>query len=69
MNSKQIKRLLAQGFLPMSVNYCFCLELTLLDEIITNFHDVLQRARNELRFLDLNCSSLKINESTMMAID
>jgi len=48
VNLKQIKILIANGFLPVSVDYRFCPELNILDGPMTDVCEALRWVRHEL---------------------
>ena len=68
VNSKHVKMLLANGFLPVSVDYRLCPEVTLLDGPMTDVRDALRWAREELPFIKLKRSGLKIDGGCVAAV-
>ena len=60
--------LLANGFLPVSVDYRLCPEVTLVEGPMTDVRDALRWAREELPFIDLKRSGLKIDGGCVAAI-
>jgi len=61
VNSKQVRVLLAKGLLPVSVDYRFCPETTLLEGPMADVCDAFRWVRHELPRLKLNCPGLKID--------
>lgn len=56
VHPRQVKILLAQGFLPVSVDYRFCPEINIVDGPMTDVCDALQWVRHTLPTLEgLNC--------------
>ena len=51
----------ARGFLPVSVDYRFCPETTLLEGPMTDVRDALRWVRQDLPRMSLNCPGLKVN--------
>lgn len=68
VSQKQVKMLLARGFLPVSVEYRLCPETTLLDGPMTDVRDALRWLRNDLPKLSLNCPGLKVDGERVVVI-
>ena len=61
VNPKQIKLMLDNGLLPVSVDYRFCPELNLIDGPMADVCDALRWARYQLPKMRLNCPGLQID--------
>ena len=67
VNPKQVKLLLDQGFLPVSIEYRFCPEINILEGPMTDACDALLWARHQLPHLKLNCPGLRV-DGTKVAV-
>lgn len=68
VNSKHIKMLLANGFLPVSVDYRLCPEVTLVEGPMTDVRDALRWVREELPSINLKRSGLQIDGGCVAAV-
>ena len=65
---KQTKILLDSGFLPISIDYRLCPEVTLSEGPMTDVCHALEWARYTLPALNLGCPGLEINGERVVAI-
>lgn len=63
-----VRVLLKRGFLPVSIDYRFCPELTLFDGPVSDCRDALRWARETLPFLPLSEESVTIDPSRLLAL-
>lgn len=65
---KQTQLLIQEGFLPVSIDYRLCPELTLLEGPMTDVCDALRWARYDLPKLKLKCPGLQINGEKVVVV-
>lgn len=65
---QQIKIMLENGLLPVSIDYRLCPELKLIEGPITDICDALQWARDVLPTLKLKCPGLQVDGDQVVAI-
>lgn len=64
----QTELLLANGLLPVSIDYRLCPEVNIIDGPMTDVCDALEWARKDLPSLDLGISNLRINGDQVVVI-
>jgi acetyl esterase/lipase len=65
---KHVRLLLQRGFLPVSVDYRLCPELSLFDGPVTDCRDALKWAREALPNLKLSGPSVRVDPSKLLAL-
>jgi acetyl esterase/lipase len=65
---KQTQYLLANGLLPVSIDYRLCPEVNILDGPMTDVRDALRWAREELPNLKLKCPGLKADGGRVVVV-
>jgi acetyl esterase/lipase len=65
---RQTQLLLANGFLPVSIDYRLCPELNIFDGPMTDIRDALRWAREELPKLELKCPGLQVDGEKVVAV-
>ncbi len=68
VNPKQIRHLLENGFLPVSVDYRFCPELNLLEGPMADVCEALRWARYQLPTMKLDCPGLQIDGERVVVV-
>ena len=65
---RQTELLLANGFLPVSIDYRLCPEMNIIDDPITDVCDALKWARTELPQLDLGVPDLVVDGDKVVVV-
>lgn len=65
---KQVRLLLDEGFLPVSIEYRFCPEINIIDGPMTDVCDALQWCRNTLPSMTSNYPELQIDGNKVAVI-
>lgn len=68
VRSKQTQLLLANGHLPVSIDYRLCPEVNIIDGPMTDVCDALQWVRNTLPQMDLKYPGLKIDGEKVIVV-